>query len=139
MPISVFDLFKIGIGPSSSHTVGPMRAAREYLLALQEEDRLKQVHRGLCRIIRLPSVRPVRGMAVTRRYCWVLCGEIPEAVDPQTIPDKLMAIRTSCKLSLLGCHEIDFVEAEHLLMYPPQVLTLSSERHAIYRPGRARR
>jgi L-serine dehydratase len=41
MSISVFDLFKVGIGPSSSHTVGPMRAAREFALALDEAGQLE--------------------------------------------------------------------------------------------------
>ena len=44
MAISVFDLFKIGIGPSSSHTVGPMRAAKKFVLALQEQQLLDRVH-----------------------------------------------------------------------------------------------
>jgi L-serine dehydratase len=45
MALSVFDLFKIGIGPSSSHTVGPMRAARQFALRLQERDLLARVAR----------------------------------------------------------------------------------------------
>ena len=45
MAISVFDLFKIGIGPSSSHTVGPMIAARKFILSIEESKQLKKVNR----------------------------------------------------------------------------------------------
>ncbi len=45
MAISVFELFSVGIGPSSSHTVGPMRAARRFLHGLEERQQLQQVHR----------------------------------------------------------------------------------------------
>ncbi|MDH3695599.1 MAG: L-serine ammonia-lyase, partial [Gammaproteobacteria bacterium] len=116
MPISVFDLFKIGIGPSSSHTVGPMRAAREYVLALQENGSLDRV-RHLCVELFGSLGATGKGHGSDKAVLLGLCGETPENVDPQSVPGKLAAIRESRKLTLLGCHEIDFTDAEHLLMY----------------------
>ena len=66
MAISVFDLFTIGIGPSSSHTVGPMRAARLFALALEDSGNLTRVTR--VRVICTGRWRqPVAGTAATRR------------------------------------------------------------------------
>jgi L-serine dehydratase len=111
--ISVLDLFKIGIGPSSSHTVGPMVAARRFALELRDE--------GL--IARTASVRVElfgslgatgRGHGSDRAVMLGLLGETPDGVDVAEIPAKLARIRESGQLELLGDHPIAFRDREHL-------------------------
>jgi iron-sulfur-dependent L-serine dehydratase single chain form len=113
LAISVFDLFKVGIGPSSSHTVGPMKAARMFAEGLRDE--------GL-----LPSVRAVRvclygslgltgkGHGSDKAVLLGLEGEQPATVDVDAIPARLAAISKRGALRLLGEHEIGFTIAEHL-------------------------
>jgi L-serine dehydratase len=113
MAISVFDLFKVGIGPSSSHTVGPMKAARMFAERLRDD--------GL-----LPSVRTVRvclygslgltgkGHGSDKAVLLGLEGELPASVDVDAIPARLQAIAGRGTVRLLGEHEIGFTVAEHL-------------------------
>jgi iron-sulfur-dependent L-serine dehydratase single chain form len=113
MTISVFDLFKVGIGPSSSHTVGPMKAARMFAEGLRDD--------GL-----LPEVRTVRvclygslgltgkGHGSDKAVLLGLEGEHPATVDVDAIPARLEAIAQCRSLRLLGEHEIGFTAAEHL-------------------------
>ncbi|HZP68125.1 MAG TPA: L-serine ammonia-lyase [Rudaea sp.] len=115
MAVSVFDLFKIGIGPSSSHTVGPMRAAARFVTRWLDE-------RGI-----LHNVARVRGelfgsLAHTGRGHGtdkaVLCGfegEWPDKIDPDSIPARLERIRATKKIRLLGKHEIAFEEKSDLV------------------------
>jgi L-serine dehydratase len=107
MAISVFDLFSVGIGPSSSHTVGPMRAARTFVLGLDGD--------GL-----LPRVRSVRaelfgslgatghGHGSGPAVLLGLEGEQPETVDTDTVAGRVERIRATGTLSLLGRHEVAF-------------------------------
>jgi len=113
MAISVFDLFKVGIGPSSSHTVGPMKAAKMFAEGLRDD--------GL-----LPLVRTVRvclygslgltgkGHGSDKAVLLGLEGERPATVDVDAIPARLEAITQRGTVRLLGEHEIGFTVAEHL-------------------------
>ncbi|HEX2818727.1 MAG TPA: L-serine ammonia-lyase [Streptosporangiaceae bacterium] len=113
MAISVFDLFTVGIGPSSSHTVGPMKAARMFAVGLRDD--------GLT-----PRVRTVRvalygslgltgpGHGSDKAVLLGLEGERPDTVDVDAIPGRLEAIARRGTLRLLGEHEIGFTVAEHL-------------------------
>jgi L-serine dehydratase len=113
MTISVFDLFKVGIGPSSSHTVGPMKAARMFAAGLADD--------GLT-----PRVRTVRvalygslgltgpGHGSDKAVLLGLEGEQPATVDVDAIAARLEAIARQGTLRLLGEHEIRFTIAEHL-------------------------
>jgi L-serine dehydratase len=112
---SVFELFKIGIGPSSSHTVGPMKAARRF----GEELRA----RGL--LARTAAVRAElhgslgatgRGHGSDRAVVLGLLGETPEEVDVEAVPRLLEGVRARGRLSLLGLHEVAFDAGEHLLL-----------------------
>jgi L-serine dehydratase len=113
MTISVFDLFKVGIGPSSSHTVGPMKAAAMFAGGLRDD--------GL-----MPRVRSVRvslygslgltgpGHGSDKAVLLGLEGERPATVDVDAIPGRLEAIKRRGTVRLLGEHEIAFTVGEHL-------------------------
>ena len=81
MALSVFDLFKIGIGPSSSHTVGPMRAARQFVAGLQSDGRLADVHGVKAELFGSLGATG-KGHGSDKAVLLGLLGETPEAVDP---------------------------------------------------------
>ncbi len=116
MAVSVFDLFKIGIGPSSSHTVGPMRAARLFATRLE--------HSGV--LERVASVRAElygslgatgKGHGSDKAILLGLEGDEPATVQIEAVAGRLQQIRSAQQLSLLGRHPIRFVEKEHLLFF----------------------
>jgi L-serine dehydratase len=121
MAISVFDLFKIGIGPSSSHTVGPMRAARQFAAGLHDGGALAQAQSITAELFgSLGATGKAHGsdMAVMLG----LEGETPEHIDPQAVPQRLEHVRNSGTLSVLGKQPIEFSERVHLLFHPRQAL-----------------
>lgn len=109
MPISVFDMFKIGIGPSSSHTVGPMRAARAFCLELKEKGLLAKTARLQVQLYGSLALTG-KGHATDLAVLLGLEGETPQGVDPDTIDARLQAIRDNKKLELLKEKTIDFNE-----------------------------
>src|SRR6185436_9776520 len=121
MAISVFDLFKIGIGPSSSHTVGPMRAARQFVDGLQQRGTLDTVHSIKAELFGSLGATG-KGHGSDKAVMLGLEGETPEQVDVAGIDARLAAIRTDGTLRLLGGHEIEFVETEHLVMHRRETL-----------------
>ncbi|GLR67622.1 L-serine dehydratase [Acidocella aquatica] len=116
MAISVFDLLKIGIGPSSSHTVGPMRAALRFATGLAESGQLTQTTRIKAELYGSLGATG-RGHGSDKAVLLGLQGEAPDQVDTTTVPAKLEAIRATHRLNLLGRHEIAFTEAEDLLFH----------------------
>ena len=113
MTISVFDLFKIGIGPSSSHTVGPMTAARMFATSLREDGllpRVASVHVVLYGSLGLTG----KGHGSDKAVLLGLEGETPDGVDVDAIPARLAAIRETGTVRLLGQHEIRFGPAADL-------------------------
>jgi len=103
--ISVFDLFSIGIGPSSSHTVGPMRAARTFALGLAADGALDSVAR--VRVELFGSLGATgRGHGSDRAVLLGLEGESPETVDTTTIADRVAAVRDRGRIRLLGSTEV---------------------------------
>ena len=116
MAISVFDLFKIGIGPSSSHTVGPMRAARQFVSRLARDGQLAAV--AQVRVELFCSLGATgKGHGSDTAVMLGLHGESPDLIDPDHAPAILDAIRASGQLSLLGQHPIAFIEREHLILH----------------------
>ena len=116
MAISVFDLFKIGIGPSSSHTVGPMRAASMFAQALQNDHMLAQVASVKCELYgSLGATGKGHGSDVA--VMLGLMGHAPDTVDVEAVPTLIAQARKTQSLSLLGGQVIPFREKEHLLMY----------------------
>ena len=121
MAVSVFDLFKIGIGPSSSHTVGPMRAARQFALRLQHADQLGAVTRVECRLYGSLGATG-KGHASDVAVLLGLCGHEPDTVEVDAIPTILGSIRSEHRLSLLGTHAIAFHERDDLLFLRNETL-----------------
>ena len=121
MAVSVFDIFKIGIGPSSSHTVGPMRAARLFT------DRL--THQGLLAACTRVEVKLYgslgstgKGHGTDKAVLLGLEGHDPESVDVEAIPAMLDSIRSTGQLRLAGQHPVAFKEKDHLAFYRRETL-----------------
>ncbi|WP_110968121.1 MULTISPECIES: L-serine ammonia-lyase [Pseudomonas] len=115
MSLSVFDLFKIGIGPSSSHTVGPMRAAARFAEGLRRDGLLADTHSVKVELYGSLGATG-KGHGSDKAVLLGLEGEHPDTVDTESIPARLQAIRSSGQLSLLGEQRIDFHEKQHLAM-----------------------
>ncbi len=113
MALSVFDLFSIGIGPSSSHTVGPMRAAGMFLTELG--DRLGDVARIRCDLYGSLGATG-RGHGTDKAIILGLLGERPETVDPRQVADKMRVAWNSHHLTLAGRHGIGFNPATDLVL-----------------------
>ena len=114
MSVSVFDLFKIGIGPSSSHTVGPMIAARQFACQLRDTLGLAAVHHVTVELFGSLSATGV-GHGTDKAVLLGLAGHEPDRIDPDQIAPTIAHIRTQHTLSLLGEHSVPFVDKEHLL------------------------
>jgi len=107
MAVSVFDLFKVGIGPSSSHTVGPMRAARLFALKLQGQGLLQATH-GL-RVDLYGSLGATgKGHGSDKAIILGLCGHEPDTVPIDEIPGLLQALAQTYTLPLLQAHPVRF-------------------------------
>ncbi len=114
MPFSVFEVFRIGVGPSSSHTVGPMLAVARYLRALGADlPRVARVQVHLYGSLALTGV----GHASDSAVLLGLLGELPHSVDPAGAPARIAALRASERLLLGGAHEIDFCCERDLLWH----------------------
>src|SRR5512146_2623433 len=101
MAVSVFDLFKIGIGPSSSHTVGPMRAARLFAARLDHEDLLSRCSRVVATLYGSLGATG-KGHGSDKAVLLGLAGHEPDTVDVDAIPALLEAMRAARRLPLLG-------------------------------------
>ncbi|MGI9134357.1 MAG: L-serine ammonia-lyase [Rhodoferax sp.] len=114
MAVSVFDLFRIGIGPSSSHTVGPMRAARQFALRLESAGLLGRTSRLCCWLYGSLGATG-KGHASDSAVLLGLSGHAPESVDLAAIAPLLEAVRAQRSLLLLGSQPIAFDLREDLL------------------------
>ena len=113
MNVSVFDLFKVGIGPSSSHTVGPMIAACRFASHIEDANLLAFV-RGV-RVDLFGSLGATgKGHGTDKAVLLGLEGNLPDLIDPDQIEPRLKAIRATKQLELLGKHVVRFDEREHL-------------------------
>ncbi|WP_103103021.1 L-serine ammonia-lyase [Pseudomonas sp. LFM046] len=115
MSLSVFDLFKVGIGPSSSHTVGPMRAAARFALGLKSDGLLGRVASVRAELYGSLGATG-KGHGSDKAVLLGLEGELPDVVDTSTVDLRLATIREVGSINLLGEQPIRFVEKEHLAM-----------------------
>ena len=113
MDMSVFDLFKIGIGPSSSHTVGPMVAARRFLLEAGHLEEAVGVEAHLYGSLALTGI----GHATDKAVILGLMGETPQEIAPDTVEDKLAEAELDGVLKLLGTKEVPFTARTGLVWH----------------------
>ncbi|WP_019855296.1 L-serine ammonia-lyase [Actinopolyspora mortivallis] len=121
MAISVFDLFSVGIGPSSSHTVGPMRAAARFVERLRGQNLLERVTRVRAELFGSLGATG-HGHGSPKAVLLGLEGHRPETVDPIAVSGRVDEIRAEGRLSLDGTHEIRFDSDEDLVMYRRETL-----------------
>jgi L-serine dehydratase len=116
MVLSALDLFSVGIGPSSSHTVGPMRAARRFASALGELGLLEATTRVDAELYGSLGATG-HGHGSDRAVLLGLEGEEPETVDTDRAMERVSQVRASGRLRLAGLRDIDFDPDENLVMH----------------------
>jgi len=114
--ISVFDLFKVGIGPSSSHTVGPMRAACSFASRLSEDGVLSQVAGVRCELFGSLGATG-HGHGSVKAVVLGLEGEQPDLVDPVAAEPRLAAVRADGTLRLAGKHPVAFSVDDDVVLH----------------------
>lgn len=121
MHISIFDLFSIGIGPSSSHTVGPMKAAYDFVSKLDAQNQLAQtceIHIDLYGSLALTG----EGHGTNSGILLGLAGEQPKSTDPDSVQLRFQHICQTKKLKLLDKHEINFDFTQHYIQHLDECL-----------------
>lgn len=119
--LSVFDLFKIGVGPSSSHTLGPWRAAERFVKGLREQgvlDRVSRVHVDLFGSL----AKTGRGHGTDLAVLMGLAGADPETCDTALVPRAREAVRDAGRITLGGTHDVPFGVHEDLAFHNAQAL-----------------
>jgi L-serine dehydratase len=119
--ISVLDLFNIGIGPSSSHTVGPMRAAKQFVDHLKDTDALAKVRRIETKLYGSLGATG-RGHGSDKAIILGLMGETPRNVDVDQIDTMVRGVREGQRINILKCHQVEFDEEKDLLLVPRERL-----------------
>ena len=128
--ISVFDIFKIGVGPSSSHTLGPWQAARRFVQYLEEKGQLQEIIQ--LRVLLYGSLAKTgKGHGTDVAIQLGLCGEDPVSFAVDQIDARIRDITTMHKLLLNGKHEVEFNPAEDIeflfaetLPFHPNAMTI---------------
>lgn len=121
MALSVFDLFKIGIGPSSSHTVGPMKAAAMFARRLEKAGQISQVARIEARLYGSLGATG-KGHGTDTAIMLGLCGLMPDSIDPDTIESRIRQIRDDASLLLNGERRMVFKERSDILFLRNETL-----------------
>ena len=116
MAISVFDLFSIGIGPSSSHTVGPMRAAQQFADNLRQQGQLPRVARVKTDLYGSLGATG-KGHGSDKAVILGLEGELPESVDTDSVGERMETIRDGKRLNLCGEQSVPFNEKKDLVIH----------------------
>ncbi len=123
MAVSVFDLFKICIGPSSSHTVGPMRAAHIFVARLLHDGLMPRTVRVQVQLYGSLGATG-KGHGSDKAVLLGLAGHEPDTVDVDAVPQLLQAMRDSASVLLLGQHRVAFNEKDDLKFYRRESLPL---------------
>lgn len=121
MTVSVFDLFSIGIGPSSSHTVGPMRAAGRFVTGLADTGRLSRTTRVRAQLFGSLGATG-HGHGSYDAVVWGLEGEDPETVDTRVAPARAAEVRRTREVRLAGVHPVAFDPDEDLVLHRRRTL-----------------
>ena len=123
MSLSVLDIFKVGVGPSSSHTMGPMNAASDFVQGLVADGCLERTAKVVAQVYGSLALTGL-GHCTDRAILLGLEGQRPATVDPGATAPAIARIRETGRLRLAGEREIDFDEPMDLLMHRDQVLPL---------------
>jgi L-serine dehydratase len=118
---SVFEVFRIGVGPSSSHTMGPMLAARMFVVALEAKGALAATAEVFAQLYGSLALTG-RGHCTDRAILLGLEGHDPTGIDPAIMEPALARIRATHRLRLLDRHEVPFDEPMNLLFHRDQML-----------------
>ncbi|MFJ8051996.1 L-serine ammonia-lyase [Streptomyces luteogriseus] len=121
MAISVFDLFSIGIGPSSSHTVGPMRAAGLFVRRLRNEELLGSVASVRSELYGSLGATG-HGHGTPKAVLLGLEGDSPRTVDVSSADERVEAIKSGGRLNLLGEHEVAFSFDDDMVLHRRKAL-----------------
>jgi L-serine dehydratase len=121
MAVSVFDLFKIGVGPSSSHTVGPMKAACTFAQRLERSGMIEKTVRMRASLYG-SLAHTGRGHGTDQAVILGLQGYLPDTIDPDEIGPALHKVRARQEIRLLGRYPVSFVEKKDLLFRKRELL-----------------
>lgn len=121
MAISVFDLFSVGIGPSSSHTVGPMRAANQFMQGLHDDGLIQQIARVKTDLYGSLGATG-KGHGSDKAVIFGLEGDVPETIDTTTVDTRLDGIRAKSQIHLMGEYIIKFCEKTDVIMHRRKTL-----------------
>lgn len=121
MNYSVFEVFRIGIGPSSSHTVGPMIAVNRFLVDLEKQSLLPQTSRVEVHLYGSLALTGV-GHGTDHAILAGLTGALPDRVDPATVIPLVESVKSTGRLALMGSHEIGFDYDQHLRFHVTETL-----------------
>lgn len=116
MTVSLFEIFKVGIGPSSSHTVGPMRAAHQFISNIESNGRLAEIERVYIELFGSLAMTG-EGHGTTFALLLGLEGESPEEIDTDSIERRVNCIANEGKLYLLQKHWIPFERSQDLIFH----------------------
>ncbi|OUR84947.1 L-serine ammonia-lyase [Colwellia psychrerythraea] len=129
--ISVFDMFSIGIGPSSSHTVGPMKAAKLFVDALVKQDLLNNVDRARCELFGSLGQTGI-GHGTGKAVILGFSGQTPENIPVESIESILADVVSSQKISLNGTHEVNFPKDDAIIYHRKKTLPAHSNAMTLY-------
>ncbi len=121
MNYSVFEVFRIGIGPSSSHTVGPMLAVNRFLVEIEQRGLLKQIAQVQVHLYGSLALTGI-GHGTDCAVLAGLTGALPDSVDPQSIAPLIESIKETSKICLMGTQTINFDVAQHLVFHRSESL-----------------
>src|SRR3546814_10839153 len=123
--LSIFDLFTIGIGPSSSHATGPMRAARHVMVEFAQISSLRQVASVEVELVGSLAATGA-GHGTAEALVLGLLGVRSHEIDPAQASTMLRDVRNRGVVTLLGDHEVAFSEGDHVLCRPDELLPVHS-------------
>ncbi|PKG85821.1 L-serine ammonia-lyase [Colwellia sp. 75C3] len=129
--ISVFDMFSIGIGPSSSHTVGPMKAAKIFVDALVKQELLTKVDRVKCELFGSLGQTGI-GHGTGKAVILGFTGQTPEGIPVESIEATLTEVIGSQKISLNGTHEVNFPKDDAIIYHRKKTLPAHANAMTLY-------
>lgn len=129
--ISVFDMFSVGIGPSSSHTVGPMRAAKQFVDTLISSNQLTQVTRVKAELFGSLGQTGI-GHGTGKAIILGFCGESPEEIDVDIIEPTLAKVVESQHISLNNQHSVSFPKNDAIIYHRRKTLPAHANAMTLY-------